>query len=129
MKTCLWDNKELPKGRRRYCSDECAQQYFAHKIAPLWWINAKNIALESANHCCLSCGSIAKEVHHIIPLEFGESYHNSQKNKQANLQPLCRACHEKAHHLKHKASLIAKEAQLALIPEDSDLAVELLKGK
>lgn len=99
MKICLWCGGALPKGRRKYCSNECADLFFIHNIAPLWWNNARRIALSKANNTCERCGRIGQlEVHHIIPLDIGEARHNSPKNKRENLQVLCRPCHEKEHH-------------------------------
>jgi 5-methylcytosine-specific restriction endonuclease McrA len=98
-KTCLWCGGKLPKRRRKYCCDDCAHLYFINKIAPLWWSNAREVALERAGNKCEECGGTEKlEVHHIELLSPGESYHNSPKNKQDNLKVLCRQCHEKAHH-------------------------------
>ena len=97
MKVCLWCPKELPKKRRKYCSDECAHQFFINKIAPLWWSNARKVALERTNNKCEKCGASEKiEVHHKEHL-IG-NYHNNPLNRQENLQVLCRDCHEKVHH-------------------------------
>jgi len=98
-RACIWCGKPLPKRRRRYCSHECDIQYFQNVYAPLWWNNAKSMALERANHQCEQCGNRGYlEVHHKEKLENGESRHNSQKNRQENLIVLCRPCHEKVHH-------------------------------
>lgn len=91
---CLWCGGELPKRRRKYCCDEHAELYFVHKIAPLWWENARKAALLRANNCCEECGAEGKwpvklEVHHIEKLEAGEAYHNSPKNRLDNLKVLC----------------------------------------
>lgn len=99
MKICLWCGNDLPKRRRKYCSDECSNQYFVHRIALLWWGNAKRMALKEANNMCAKCGSKKRlEVHHKRKLEPGESRHNSPKNHQENLIVFCRDCHEKEHH-------------------------------
>ena len=111
---CLWCERPLPKGRRKYCSDECSMWYFIYKIEPLWWGNAVKQALDRAENKCENCGSIEKlEVHHIIGLESGEQRHNSKKNSQDNLKVLCRQCHERAHHGAKVIQAIPKE-QLAL---------------
>lgn len=113
IKHCLWCNGELPKGRRKYCSDECANEYFERTIAPLWWNNAKSMALKKAGNKCENCGSTEKlEVHHIVSLEPWELRHNSLKNRQDNLKVLCRDCHERAHHGAKVIHAIPKE-QLA----------------
>jgi len=102
MKICLWCSKPLPKYRRKYCSDDCSDAYFRHHIAPLWWSNARMIALERAGNKCEHCGDIANlEVHHIIPLLNPDGdRHNSPLNKQTNLKVLCRACHNRVHSKK-----------------------------
>jgi len=99
MKLCLWCEKELPKGRRKYCSDECSYQYYIHNVAHLWWNNAKKIALERAHNMCEDCGSgRSLEVHHKEKLVNNKSRQNSPLNRQDNLIVLCRDCHEKRHH-------------------------------
>jgi 5-methylcytosine-specific restriction endonuclease McrA len=96
---CLWCGGELPKHRRKYCCDEHANLYFIHYISPLWWNNARRMALERAGYKCENCGSAERlEVHHKEALECFESRHNSPKNRQDNLKVLCRPCHEKEHH-------------------------------
>ena len=65
-KICLWCGGSLPKYRRKYCSFDCADEYHIHFIKPLWWVNARRIALEHAEYKCEECGSIDRlEVHHI----------------------------------------------------------------
>jgi len=113
-KVCIWCKKELPKRRRKYCSDECSNQYFTNVIAPLWWAHAVAMALKRAGNKCEECGSKEKlEVHHIIPLEQFEERHNSEKNHLDNLKVLCRPCHEIAHHGVKALRTIPKE-QLVL---------------
>lgn len=106
MKTCLYCSKPLPKGRRKYCSDECSNKYFLEFIAPLWWNNAVKMALKRAKSRCEKCGiqsHLAKlEVHHKRKLEPGELRHNSPKNNQDNLLVLCKTCHEMEHHIKYR---------------------------
>ena len=98
MKICLWCGESLPKRRRKYCCDECANLYFIHYISPLWWSCAREAALLRANNKCGDCGSIERlEVHHKILLEPGEARHKSPKNELSNLKVLCRPCHEDAH--------------------------------
>ena len=107
---CIWCGNSLPKRRRKYCSDECADEYFIKCIAPLWWQNAVAMALKRAGNKCEQCdGKDRLEVHHIVPLERGEARHNSPKNNQDNLEVLCRACHERAHHSLRTVSRIPKE--------------------
>lgn len=97
--SCLWCENPLPKRRSKYCSDPCGYQYWMKYIAPLWWPNAKTMALQRANHKCEKCTKRGNlEVHHIVPLGQDDMRHKSEKNDQANLRVLCRKCHEKVHH-------------------------------
>jgi len=99
MKHCLWCGNSLPKRRRKYCSDDCGNKYFVSYISPLWWDNARKMALERAENKCEECGNTKwLEVHHIEPLKIWEVRHNNTMNKQENLRVLCRECHEKTHH-------------------------------
>ena len=99
MTTCVQCHGPLPKRRRKYCSAVCSRFYFEQVIAPLWWSNARNMALKRANHRCEECGGKTKlDVHHVVYLEPGEPRHNSRKNTQSNLIVLCRQHHEHAHH-------------------------------
>ena len=109
-KICLWCGKPLPKRRRKYCSDECADEYFVHEIKPLWWQCARAMALERANKQCEECQSQERlKVHHIEALDLWEDRWNSPKNRQDNLKVLCRACHDDAHRKHPKRAVIAKE--------------------
>jgi len=97
-KLCLWCLKPLPKYRRKYCSDDCSDEYFIYNIAPLWWNNAKIIALERAGNKCEQCGETANlEVHHIIPLPNSNKRHKHPLNERTNLKVLCRRCHNNVH--------------------------------
>lgn len=101
----MWCSKPLPKRRRKYCSDECGDEYFTHYIEPLWRDNATKMALKWAGYKCEECGSNEKlEVHHIEKLGESEPRWNSPKNRQDNLKVLCRSCHENAHRM-YPASL------------------------
>jgi 5-methylcytosine-specific restriction endonuclease McrA len=42
---------------------------------------------------CVRCGSVAKVVHHIIPI----GSEGGDKWDERNLEALCRACHERHH--------------------------------
>jgi len=96
---CIWCGNKLPKGRRKYCSEDCAYLYFQKYKAPLWWSNAREMALRRTSYRCEVCGSKSDlQIHHKVLLEAGEPRDNSPKNEQSNLQVLCRSCHEKAHH-------------------------------
>lgn len=99
IKTCLYCQAPVPKGRRKYCSDKCSRRYWEEKILPLWWGNAAATALRRTGGLCEECGSSEKlEVHHLVPLAKGESRHNSLKNVQSNLMVLCLKHHTQIHH-------------------------------
>lgn len=102
---CWWCGIALPKGRRKYCSDDCAYMWLNEVTARLWWTGAPGAAmpraLKKANYQCEepSCNETKKlEVHHIIPLRPGEPRHGSLKNNPINLIVLCRKHHEEWHH-------------------------------
>ncbi len=113
-KCCIWCGKPLPKYKRKYCSWECNDKYYAYIIHPEFWNVAKAVALDEANHKCEECGATANlEVHHIEPLEHLEERFNSPKNNQANLRVLCRGCHKKTHVLlRSKAKSPAKQKMM-----------------
>lgn len=97
-KFCWYCGNNVPKRRRKYCSDKCQVDYFEENIAPLWWNFATKRALVNAGHKCQHCGGVMLlEVHHKESLKPGESRHNNLKNKQDNLIVLCRSCHSLQH--------------------------------
>ena len=98
-KACLYCGGPLPKGRRKYCSDQCSASYWQENILPLWWGNAAATALRRTDGRCEECGSPEHlEVHHLVHLARGELRHNSPKNVQSNLIVLCRPHHTQIHH-------------------------------
>lgn len=129
---CAQCQKPLPKGRRKYCSDECSYDYWKYHYGILWWNVAKGIALERAGRKCEVCGAgmmdVNLEVHHIEKLDRGEDYHNSPKNQQDNLRVLCRQCHEEMHHSHIKSIHAAAKAQTVMqldIPQSSSRQLAL----
>lgn len=107
---CSWCGKPL-KGRRwRYCSNECADNYYKHFA----WNTARWWAKERAKYQCEECGfkSIRYEdflrspkhvwdcpdlvVHHIDLLNDEDRAWNI-KNRPENLVVLCYTCHGKRH--------------------------------
>lgn len=50
---CYFCAGELPKGRRRWCSEECRVQFEGHH----YWGVARWLALREAGHQCVRCGS------------------------------------------------------------------------
>lgn len=94
---------ELPKRRRSYCSEACADLY----VSLFFWGQAYRDAKERANHKCQRCGITERgiyklvyphweiaglEVHHIIPLN-GAFRAWSPLNMPWNLRALCHECH------------------------------------
>ena len=92
---------EVPKGRRRYCSDECSRTVgeFLH--------NWRSHVVNQDKCCCRLCGTdvvfqkIAYELDHIIPLSEGG------KHTMENLRVLCVAC-----HASETAKLAARRAKV-----------------
>ena len=55
------------------------------------WQTTRRLALEHYDNVCDECGTTTKlEVHHL-------TYENKGKERLADLQILCRECHEKKH--------------------------------
>lgn len=92
---CTWCHKEVPIGRRTWCSGECVDQY---RMATDWQYLSRKV-YERDKAICQSCGVDTKEIpykkwrrrahdiDHIIPVEHGG------KSVMENLQTLCVSCH------------------------------------
>lgn len=105
---CAMCGSELPKRRRTYCSDKCAELY-EHLF---FWQTACYDALKRAQLKCQGCGQgymdvptigegswaerSSIEVHHIIPLN-GEDRTWHRLNMPWNLKVLCHRCHTHEH--------------------------------
>ena len=89
---CLNCDGELPKRRRKYCSDKCSMQFYWEKVEPniLDWNKVRKRILKRDNHTCAFCNK-SKELHvdHIIPIAIG-----GELFKMSNLQVLCKDCHK-----------------------------------
>lgn len=96
LRICEECGDVLGRGRRKYCSDECADKGYRKRAWRHWWA-ARQLALERVGGKCERCGAEGQEVHHIVPLPPDEPRHNTQWNGQHNLEVLCQPCHEKAH--------------------------------
>lgn len=80
---------ELPKGRRSWCSRECAEAFYSQHI----WGFARPAVLKRDGYACRRCGGSGDlEVNHIIPRN-GLGYGNGCHHHQDNLETLCRQCH------------------------------------
>ena len=105
---CAMCGGELPKRRRVYCSDKCAELY-NHLF---FWQTASSDAFKRADKRCQRCGRsyldvplVAEgswmersgiEVHHIIPLNGADrTWH--RLNMPYNLKVLCHDCHIYEH--------------------------------
>jgi len=108
---CWWCGGEFrDRRRRRYCGEECRLEYHRH----FYWPDARDWALERANHKCSDCDEYATEVHHIIPLG-GEPRLWNIKNRPENLVATCRK-----HHKKREADIFVEMVKdKLLIPEDT----------
>ena len=90
-KQCAWKDcrKPLPKWRRKWCSDPCANRFSANHV----WSFARHTVLKRDGRKCVRCGSTrALEVNHTIPRK-GEGYGTGCWNHLDNLELLCRECH------------------------------------
>ena len=112
---CAMCGGELPKRRRAYCSDGCADVY----VSLFSWGSAYLDASKRVHHKCQACGVTRDglfkvglkelgyddpsiyilyrfEVHHIIPLN-GEDRTWHPLNIPSNLRVLCHDCHVYEH--------------------------------
>lgn len=85
---------ELPKGRKRWCSDDCSLTYYLHHI----WQYARNAALRRDKHRCVNgCEPddvTPLEVDHIKAARGAHSKHACVHHLD-NLRTLCVPCHRK----------------------------------
>lgn len=121
---CWWCGGELPPRRRRYCCNDCANEYWRHFN---WW-DASAWAREREK-CCRDCGSPpplpawldgihSLDVHHIIPLN-GQRRDWNILNLPENLVVLCRSCHFKRqrNNSLDKKFIKAEDTEIELHPE------------
>ena len=104
---CSMCGGQLPKRRRTYCCDECADLY----CSLFCWPQASGNAIDKANHKCQVCGvssdgtraihgnwyeKMGLRVHHIIPVN-GEPRTWHPLNIPGNLLVLSHECHVLLH--------------------------------
>ena len=85
--------KQLPKGRRRWCSGKCAgwahREFSKHHD----WGSARHYAKLRDKFRCVRCGSKSKvSVNHIVPRN-GAGYGRGCHHHLENLETLCQPCH------------------------------------
>lgn len=62
---------------------------------PGGWYAARRKALKRTGGLCERCGAPANDVHHKTPVRLFETW--KEAHDQANLMPLCCACHDAVH--------------------------------
>ena len=120
---CWRCDAELPKYRRKWCSDDCALLYARNHS----WGFARFAALKRDNHTCQRCGikvidshtypdkSVWAEVNHIDP-RCGMGYGPGCHNHQENLETLCHPCHLKTTKKQNSARRLAQRRRLDTAP-------------
>ncbi len=98
-KHCVICGKDLPKGQRKYCGQECWDDLYSGIPHPITWAQARQKALKRDNYTCLKCrkpnlDEEDREVDHIIPVSMGGDNFDLK-----NLQTLC---HEECHGARHR---------------------------
>lgn len=61
------------------------------------WMVAREIKIRSVNGLCERCGAVGQEVHHKKRLNVDNVNDASVSVNQANLELLCKDCHNKEH--------------------------------
>lgn len=119
--TCWWCGDPLLSRHYRYCQKGHREEYHRH----FFWTEAREWALERADHRCEKCGRASYqpagappdrlEVHHITPLN-GENRACHPLNRPGNLQALCLDCHNETKGRKPLESV--EQLAFDLGPED-----------
>ena len=101
---CVCCGDPLPRYKRKYCSDECGEEYRIEtaEYIYIWWQNFRTAILKRDNHTCGECNHKSysgMDVHHIVPLHSGgEEFnpdncitlcnrHHRAKHQKRNLEP------------------------------------------
>ena len=102
-KHCIICDKDLPKGRKKYCSDECFTNWYI-TIAKFDWNVLRNEVLRRDNFTCKICRKNQElykekymiedriEVHHIKPIK-----NEGDEFDINNCITLCHQCHKEEH--------------------------------
>ncbi len=100
-KHCWVCGVDLPKRRRKYCTDACKFVFYNNHI----WSMARDFALYLSRRTCRTCGGHKKlEVNHVIP-RVGKGYGFGCHHHQDNLEVLCHACHVKVTNQQRQARM------------------------
>lgn len=100
---CAWCGDPLPKGRRRWCSDECGRAYSDNHS----WTSARQAAKERDGFRCAECGaSYPLEVHHKDPVG-ARGYGHGCQHHLDGLVTLCRGHHLAADHARRVEETVA----------------------
>lgn len=102
---CAWCGSELPKGRRTWCGDRCADAFWKNH----WWSLARRAVKRRDKYACKRCGhkppkrsdptyrkrrkTDRLEVNH-IQQALGAHRSLSCLHHLKNLETLCLACHK-----------------------------------
>ena len=93
-KHCIICGKELPKRRRKYCSDECFNKWYEKILPRMDWSVLREKALKRDHYTCVKCGKKYADlrlmiVDHIVPIALG-----GKEFDLDNLQTLCWECNK-----------------------------------
>jgi 5-methylcytosine-specific restriction endonuclease McrA len=87
--------RPLPPYHRRWCSENCSNEFWAVFQRHHDWKPARGAAIRRDGFKCVRCGESdydLLEVNHIVPRE-GKGYGRGCHHHQDNLETLCRKCH------------------------------------
>jgi len=94
---CVICGKKLSGRRRKYCTDECYEQWYVKNIKKDFNL-LRRMVKKRDDYKCKECGvsdydiNTELEVHHIIPIKDGGEEFNIN-----NCITLCKKCHKKKH--------------------------------
>jgi len=118
---CVICGSVLPKGQRKYCSQDCFANWFATLPGLQDWTKTKWEAFRRDNFRCVKCGFTDKphyvfvshkcyvervphlECDHILPLCFG-----GKEFELTNCQTLCSKCHKQKSKIEAKRRAILR---------------------
>ena len=122
---CLLCEKKLPKGKKKYCSDEEFQNWFKQFNPPFLWNDIRKKVLRRDKYTCRKCGRKRKRINswgdydiklvadHITPIALGGSEWDLD-----NIQTLCEDCNKVK--TREDAKKIAKLRKLIKLSDKSE---------